>query len=159
VTSFLAEVYAPAAGVARGAYVLADSPSGQPEVILIASGSELSLAVESHGKLLAEGIRSRVVSMPSWELFEEQPESYRAEVLPPEIEARVSVEAAATLGWERYVGLHGAVIGLDRFGASAPGATVLKNLGFTPERVADEAERVLQAASIPSGGQRGDSES
>ena len=78
---------------------------------------------------------------------------------PPEIEARVSVEAAATLGWERYVGLHGAVIGLDRFGASAPGATVLKNLGFTPERVADEAERVLQAASIPSGGQRGDSES
>jgi transketolase len=99
------------------------------------------------------------VSLPSWELFEEQPESYRAEVLPPEIEARVSVEAAATLGWERYVGLHGAVIGLDRFGASAPGATALKNLGFTPERVADEAERVLQAASIPSGGQRGDSES
>jgi transketolase len=100
-----------------------------------------------------------VVSLPSWELFEEQPVSYRNDVLPPEVAARVSVEAAATLGWERYVGLHGRVIGLDRFGASAPGTAALEHLGFTSGRVADEAERVLQASSIPSGGQRGESES
>ncbi len=147
----------PVADAARGGYVL--EGDADPDVILIGTGSEVHLALAARGLLRDRGVSSRVVSLPSWELFEEQPESYRAEVLPPEIEARVSVEAAATLGWERYVGLHGAVIGLDRFGASAPGATVLKNLGFTPERVADEAERVLQAASIPSGGQRGDSDS
>ena len=147
----------PVADAARGGYVL--EGDADPDVILIGTGSEVHLALAARGLLRDRGVSSRVVSLPSWELFEEQPESYRAEVLPPEIEARVSVEAAATLGWERYVGLHGAVIGLDRFGASAPGATALKNLGFTPERVADEAERVLQAASIPSGGQRGDSES
>ncbi len=147
----------PVADAARGGYVL--EGDADPDVILIGTGSEVHLALAARGLLRDRGVSSRVVSLPSWELFEEQPESYRAEVLPPEIEARVSVEAAATLGWERYVGLHGAVIGLDRFGASAPGPTVLKNLGFTPERVADEAERVLQAASIPSGGQRGDSDS
>jgi transketolase len=147
----------PVADAARGGYVLEGDPD--PDVILIATGSEVHLALAARGLLSDRGVLSRVVSLPSWELFEEQPESYRTEVLPPEIEARVSVEAAATLGWERYVGLHGAVVGLDRFGASAPGATVLENLGFTPEHVADEAERVLQAASIPSGGQRGDSES
>jgi transketolase len=147
----------PVADAARGGYVL--EGDADPDVILIGTGSEVHLALAARGLLRDRGVSSRVVSLPSWELFEEQPESYRAEVLPPELEARVSVEAAATLGWERYVGLHGAVIGLDRFGASAPGATALKNLGFTPERVADEAERVLQAASIPSGGQRGDSES
>jgi transketolase len=147
----------PVADAARGGYVLEGDPD--PDVILIATGSEVHLALAARGLLSDRGVLSRVVSLPSWELFEEQPESYRTEVLPPEIEARVSVEAAATLGWERYVGLRGAVVGLDRFGASAPGATVLENLGFTPERVADEAERVLQAASIPSGGQRGDSES
>ena len=147
----------PVADAARGGYVL--EGDADPDVILIGTGSEVHVALAARGLLRDRGVSSRVVSLPSWELFEEQPESYRTEVLPPEIEARVSVEAAATLGWERYVGLHGAVIGLDRFGASAPGATVLKNLGFTPERVADEAERVLQAASIPSGGQRGDSES
>ena len=147
----------PVADAARGGYVL--EGDADPDVILIGTGSEVHLALAARGLLRDRGVSSRVVSLPSWELFEEQPESYRTEVLPPEIEARVSVEAAATLGWERYVGLHGAVIGLDRFGASAPGATALKNLGFTPERVADEAERVLQAASIPSGGQRGDSES
>ena len=147
----------PVADAARGGYIL--EGDADPDVILIGTGSEVHVALAARGLLRDRGVSSRVVSLPSWELFEEQPESYRTEVLPPEIEARVSVEAAATLGWERYVGLHGAVIGLDRFGASAPGATVLKNLGFTPERVADEAERVLQAASIPSGGQRGDSES
>ena len=147
----------PVADAARGGYVL--EGDADPDVILIGTGSEVHVALAARGLLRDRGVSSRVVSLPSWELFEEQPESYRTEVLPPEIEARVSVEAAATLGWERYVGLHGAVIGLDRFGASAPGATVLKNLGFTPERVADEAERVLQAASVPSGGQRGDSES
>ncbi len=147
----------PLADAARGGYVLEGDPD--PEVILIGTGSEVHLALEARGLLRDRGIRSRVVSLPSWELFEEQPEAYRTEVLPPRIEARVSVEAAATLGWERYVGLHGAVVGLDRFGASAPGPTVLQNLGFTPERVADEAERVLQAASIPSGGQRGESAS
>ena len=147
----------PVADAARGGYVL--EGDADPDVILIGTGSEVHVALAARGLLRDRGVSSRVVSLPSWELFEEQPESYRTEVLPPEIEARVSVEAAATLGWERYVGLHGAVIGLDRFGASAPGATVLKNLGFTPERVADEAERVLQAASIPSGGQRGDSDS
>jgi transketolase len=147
----------PLADAARGGYVLEGDPD--PEVILIGTGAEVHLALEARGLLRDGGIRSRVVSLPSWELFEEQPEGYRMEVLPPEIEARVSVEAAATLGWERYVGLHGAVIGLDRFGASAPGTSALEHLGFTPERVAGEAERVLQAASIPSGGQRGESES
>ena len=147
----------PVADAARGGYVLEGDPD--PDVILIATGSEVHVALEARGLLGGRGISSRVVSLPSWELFEEQPESYRADVLPPEIDARVSVEAAATLGWERYVGLRGAVIGLDRFGASAPGPTVLEHLGFTAERVADEAERVLQAASIPSGGQRGDSDS
>ena len=100
--------YAPASGVARGAYVLADAPGGKPEVILIATGSELSLAVEAHEKLRAEGIRSRVVSMPSWDLFEHQPQEYRDSVLPPAVTARVAVEQASTLGWERYVGPRGA---------------------------------------------------
>jgi transketolase len=147
----------PLADAARGGYVL--EGDSDPEVILIGTGSEVHLALAARGLLHDRGVSNRVVSLPSWELFEEQPESYRTDVLPPEIEARVSVEAAASLGWERYVGLRGAVIGLDRFGASAPGTTALQNLGFTPERVADEAERVLQGASIPSGGQRGESES
>src|SRR5207245_8648778 len=105
-------IYAPATGVARGAYVLADAPGGNPEVILIASGSELSLAVEAHGKLVAEGIRSRVVSMPSWEIFERQTPEYRDQVLPPGVTARVAVEQGSTFGWERYVGSSGRVIGM-----------------------------------------------
>jgi transketolase len=131
----------PLAESARGGYVL--ESDDDPAVILIASGSEVHVARAARGLLADQGIASRVVSMPSFELFEEQPDGYRDEVLPPSIEARVSVEAAASLGWERYVGRRGAIVGLDRFGASAPGAVVLENLGFTPQRVADEAARVL----------------
>jgi transketolase len=134
----------PVAQAARGGYVL--EGDDDPQVLLIATGSEVHLALEARAILSERGIRSRVVSLPCWELFEEQPESYRTSVLPPEIDARVTVEAAASVGWERYAGLRGGIVGLDRFGASAPGPTVLAELGFTPERVAEEAERVLAAA-------------
>src|SRR5205814_376256 len=103
--------YAPASGVTRGAYILGDAPGGKPEVILIASGSEVSLAVEAHEKLLADGIRSRVVSMPSWDIFEDQTVEYREAVLPPEVQARVAIEQASTFGWARYVGKKGKVVG------------------------------------------------
>jgi len=135
--------YAPASGLAQGAYVLGDAPGGKPEVILIATGSELSLAVESHEKLLAQGIRSRVVSMPSWDLFEHQPKEYRDSVLPPEVTARVAVEQAATFGWERYVGNEGNVIGMHTFGASAPLKELQKHFGFEPERVVAVAKGLL----------------
>jgi len=135
--------YASAAGVARGAYVLADSPGGTPEVILIASGSELSLAVEAHGKLLAEGVRSRVVSMPSWEIFDRQAQEYRDSVLPPAVKARVAVEQASTFGWERYVGGSGHVIGMRTFGASAPLRALQEKFGFEPERVVAAAKELL----------------
>jgi transketolase len=136
-------VYAPATGVAQGAYVLADPPEGDPEVILIASGSELSLAVEAHGKLIAEGIRSRVVSMPSWEIFERQTPEYRDAVLPPGVKARVAVEQASTFGWERYVGGSGHVIGMRTFGASAPLKALQRKFGFEPERVVASAKELL----------------
>jgi transketolase len=135
--------YASATGVARGAYVLADPTGGNPEVILMASGSELSLAVEAHGKLLAEGIRSRVVSMPSWEIFDHQPQEYRDSVLPPAVKARVAVEQASTFGWERYVGSSGDIIGMRTFGASAPLKALQKKFGFEPERVAAAARELL----------------
>src|SRR6185369_13604012 len=135
--------YAVPAGVAHGAYVLADSPGGDPEVILIASGSEVSLAVEAHEKLLAEGIRSRVVSMPSWEVFDHQTEEYRDSVLPPNVKARVAVEQASTLGWERYVGSSGRVIGMKTFGASAPLKELQKKFGFEPEHVVAAAKELL----------------
>jgi transketolase len=135
---------ASAAGTARGAYVLADAQSGAPpELILIATGSEVSLAVAAHRQLSDEGIRSRVVSMPSWELFEAQPKEYRDAVLPRSVRARVSVEAASPFGWERYVGQDGAIIGVDRYGASAPGPEVMKRYGFTVEHVIATAKRVL----------------
>jgi len=137
------KTYAPAAGVARGAYVLADAPGGRPEVILIASGSELSLAAEAHGKLVAEGIRSRVVSMPSWEIFERQTQEYRDSVLPPAVTARVAIEQASTFGWERYVGNAGRVIGMRTFGASAPLKALQQKFGFEPERVAAAARELL----------------
>src|SRR4029077_13974066 len=135
--------YAPATGVARGAYVLADPPGGDPEVILIASGSELSLAVEAHGKLLAEGIRSRVVSMPSWEIFERQTREYRDSVLPPGVTARVAIEQASTFGWERYVGGAGRIIGMRTFGASAPLKALQEKFGFEPERAVASARELL----------------
>src|SRR2546425_470691 len=127
--------YAPASGVARGAYVLADPPGGNPEVILIASGSEVSLAVEAHNKLIAEGIRSRVVSMPSWEIFEHQAQAYRDSVLPPTVTARIAIEQASTFGWERYIGTSGRVIGMHTFGASAPLKALERKFGFEPDQV------------------------
>ena len=135
--------YAPAAGVAQGAYILADAPAGNPEVIIIASGSELSLAVEAHEKLVAEGTRSRVVSMPSWELFEQQPKDYRDKVLPPDVRARVAVEQASTFGWERYVGSSENVIGMHTFGASAPLKELQRKFGFEPDQVVKAAKRQL----------------
>jgi len=139
--------YSPASGVSRGAYVLADAPGGDPEVILIASGSEVSLAVEAHEKLLAEGIRSRVVSMPSWEIFEHQTEEYRDSVLPPNVKARVAVEQASTLGWERYVGPSGQVIGMKTFGASAPLKELQRKFGFEPDQVVAAAKKQLGKVS------------
>jgi transketolase len=135
--------YAPASGVARGAYVLADAPDGKPDVILIASGSEVSLAVQAHQQLLAEGVRSRVVSMPSWDIFEHQGQEYQESVLPPEVKARVAVEQGSTLGWERYVGREGRVIGMHTFGASAPLKELQKKFGFEPDRVVAVAKEVL----------------
>jgi transketolase len=135
--------YAPASGVAQGAYVLADAASGNPEVIIIASGSEVSLAVAAHEKLLAEGIRSRVVSMPSWEIFEHQSQAYRDSVLPPNVKARVAVEQGSTLGWGRYVGDSGRVIGMNTFGASAPLKELQKKFGFEPDQVVTAAKQQL----------------
>ncbi|HEU0179845.1 MAG TPA: transketolase [Blastocatellia bacterium] len=139
--------YAPASGLARGAYVLddapADSPGGHPEVIIIATGSEVILAVEAHEKLLSEGIRSRVVSMPSWEIFDHQTEEYRNSVLPPSVKARVAVEQASTLGWERYVGPTGQVIGMHTFGASAPLKELQRKYGFEPDHVVAAAKQQL----------------
>jgi transketolase len=135
--------YAPASGVARGAYVLADAPGGDPEVILIASGSEVSLAVQAHDQLRAEGIRSRVVSMPSWELFEHQPHDYQDSVLPPQVKARVAVEEGSILGWERYVGKAGRVIGMQTFGESAPLKELQRHFGFEPDRVTVTAKELL----------------
>jgi transketolase len=135
--------YAPASGVARGAYVLADPPSGKPDVILIASGSEVSLCVDAHEELLAEGIRSRVVSMPSWDIFEDQTQAYRDSVLPPDVTARVAVEQASTFGWERYVGQSGRIIGMKTFGASAPLKELLRKYGFEPERVTEVVKELL----------------
>jgi transketolase len=138
--------YASASGVAKGAYVLADAPGRNPEVILIASGSEVSLAVDAHEKLVAEGIRSRVVSMPSWDIFDDQPQEYRDSVLPPTVSARVAVEQASTFGWERYVGNSGRIIGMKTFGASAPLKELQRRFGFEPARVVTIAKELLGRA-------------
>jgi transketolase len=132
----------PATGLTRGGYVLADS-EGEPEVILIGTGSEVELALEAHQTLSGEGVRSRVVSLPSWEIFDRQDESYRDEVLPPSVRARVAVEQASPLGWERYVGTEGEVIAMHGFGASAPFSDLRVHFGFTPEAVVEAARRQL----------------
>lgn len=135
--------YASAAGVARGAYVMADAPGGPPEILLIATGSEVALIVEAHEALTAKGVRSRVISMPSWDIFEHQPQSYRDEVLPPGIRARLAVEQASALGWERYVGDQGRVIGMKAFGASAPLKELQRKFGFEPDKVVTAALEML----------------
>ncbi len=137
--------YAPVSGVAKGAYVLADAPGGKPDVILLGTGSELSLCVDAYEKLKAEGIKARVVSMPCWEIFDKQDAAYKESVLPSQVTARVSVEMAATFGWERYTGLKGRNIGMHRFGASAPLKDLLKYFGFTVDKVVEAAHEVLAA--------------
>jgi transketolase len=138
--------YAPASGVARGAYVLADPPDGEPAVILIATGSEVAMTVEAYERLTADGIRARVVSMPSMQLFDQQPQSYRDEVLPPAVTARVSVEKGSTFGWDRWVGPTGAIIGMSTFGASAPMKVLQAKFGFTPENIVATARAQLGLA-------------
>jgi transketolase len=134
----------PAAGARKGGYVLADAANGQPELILLATGSEVSLVMAARDALAADGQRVRVVSMPSWELFAEQPQSYRDEVLPPAVAARLAVEAASPLGWERWVGYGGEIIGLNHFGASAPITDVYKHFNFTPEFIAQRARDLVE---------------
>jgi transketolase len=135
--------YASAEGLAKGAYVMSESPTGRTDAILIGTGSEVSVAIEAQDQLAAAGIGARVVSMPSWELFERQPQAYRDEVLPPSITARVAIEAGVSFGWERYVGDRGAVIGLDRFGASAPYQTLMEQFGFTAANVVETVRKLI----------------
>jgi transketolase len=143
-------------GALRGAYVLADAEGGSPDAILIGTGSEVSVALEAREHLAEKGVDARVVSMPSWEIFDMQDQDYKDSVLPPDVEIRVSVEAGVTMGWERYVGFRGTSVGIDRFGASAPGETVLQELGITPENVANatlelrgDSERVGEDPGTP----------
>jgi len=134
---------APAEGLARGAYVLAEAEGGRPQVILIATGSEVHLALEARELLAERGVRARVVNMPSWELFDRQPESYRQAVLPPEVMARLAIEAGVSQGWHRYVGPSGDVMGIERFGASAPYKVLQEKFGFTAESVVERALALL----------------
>ena len=135
--------YASAEGVARGAYVLADAEGGKPQVILLATGSEVSLCVDAYEKLKQEGIPARVVSMPSWDIFEHQDKAYRDQVLPPAVTARVAVEQASTFGWAQYVGPQGRIIGMRTFGASAPLKDLQKKFGFTPDAVVQVAHELV----------------
>ncbi len=135
--------YAPASGLVRGAYVLADAPNGKPDVILIGTGSEVSLCMSAREKLAAENIAARVVSMPSWELFEEQDEAYQESVLPAAMTARVTVEEAAAIGWHRYAGRRGVVLGMHTFGMSAPIKVVAEHFGFTTEHVIAAAKQAI----------------
>ena len=143
VPTFDRSKYGAASGLAKGAYILADAPDGKPEVILMGSGSEVSLCVSAYEQLKAEGIKARVVSMPSWNLFDHQSDEYKAKVLPPDVKARVAVEQAATFGWSQYVGPTGIVIGMRRFGASAPIKDLQKKFGFTTENVVASARKAL----------------
>jgi len=136
--------YAPASGLTKGGDVVADAPGGKPDVILIGTGTEVQLCLDAYEHLKSEGIAARVVSMPCWELFEHQPESYRNSVLPPDVRARVSVEQASTFGWSRYVGMNGHSIGMRKFGASAPLKELQKKFGFTVENVIAAAREQLQ---------------
>jgi transketolase len=138
-------VLAPPEGVKRGAYVLADLGQGKPQIILMATGSEVSLIVQAGQRLAAQGVAVRLVSFPSWELFDEQDPAYRDSVLPPDIELRLAIEAGISQGWHRWVGPKGRILGLDRYGASAPVKVVFENLGFTVDRVVQTAVELLQA--------------
>ena len=135
--------FAPADGLRKGAYVLADAPGGNPDIILIGTGSEVSLVIAAKEKLAEQKISARVVSMPSWELFDQQPQAYRDAVLPRAVRARLAVEAALPQGWHRYVGDGGDIIGVDRFGASAPGNLVMEKYGFTVSHVVERATALL----------------
>ena len=135
--------YGRAEGLRKGAYILTDNSDGNPELIIIASGSEVHVALEAYEKLVAEGVKVRVVSMPSFELFEMQPKEYRDTVLPPAVRKRLAIEAGATLGWYKYVGTEGEVVGIDRFGASAPGKVVLERLGISAENLLSKAKALL----------------
>ena len=135
--------FAPATGLSRGAYILQDTQDGKPDVILIATGSEVSIALEAYKRLDEKGLKPRVVSMPSWELFDKQPEDYQRQVLPPEIKARIAIEAGSTQGWHRYVGDRGEVIGVDHFGASAPYKVLYEKFGVTSDRVVEMAMKLL----------------
>jgi transketolase len=137
---------AAADGLRRGAYILADAPNCKPDVILIATGSEVALVMAARQTLQERNVKARVVSMPSWELFDAQPRSYRDQVLLPSAHARFAVEAGASQGWHRYVGDHGDVLGVDRFGASAPGDVVMREYGFTAENVCKRALALLPSA-------------
>jgi transketolase len=130
-------------GLRRGAYVLADDPGGKPDLLLIGTGSEVHLTLAAQQKLSIQKIRARVVSMPSWKLFDEQPREYRESVLPPSIRPRLAVETALPLGWHRYVGDGGDIIGVERFGASAPGNVVMEKFGFTVDHVVERARTLL----------------
>lgn len=136
--------FASAEGLHRGAYVLSDPPEGAPKLLLLATGSEVGLIVAAGAVLQAEGIPVRLVSMPSWEQFEAQSHSYRDSVLPPSLRARLAVEAGVSMGWQRYVGDLGAVIAMDRFGASAPGPVLMQKFGFTQEHVCERARDLLR---------------
>jgi transketolase len=144
VPTFDRKKYGAASGLARGAYVLADSADGKPDVLLLATGSEVALCLEAYEQLKAEGIRARVVSMPSWELFDDQPQEYRDRLLPPDVTARISVEQSSTFGWAKYVGVSGQTIGMRSFGASAPLKDLVKKFGFTSEHVVAAARAQLQ---------------
>ena len=133
----------PADGLLRGGYVLKDAPGGRPDVILLATGSEVEIALAAADELGGREVRARVVAMPSWELFEQQEHGYRSSVLPPEVTARVSIEAASTFGWDRYVGPGGAALGIDHFGASAPAKVLYQEFGITADNLVATALRML----------------
>jgi transketolase len=137
--------YGAASGVARGGYVLIDAPQGRPDVILLGTGSEVAICLAAYDRLTAEGIRARVVSLPCWALFDEQDRAYRDSVLPPEISARVAVEAGIQQGWERYIGSRGRFVGMSSFGKSAPYELLYEHFGITAENIVTQAKAVLQA--------------